>query len=112
VAWSLDAAEDRRAIADVEPLKGSNVLELIEAVCGRLSAHGISAYAVDVTSPDVAAAGLSVVHVLAPELCQLDVVAGCRFLGGRRLYEAAFEAGFVPRPLGSDDLNPDPHPFP
>jgi ribosomal protein S12 methylthiotransferase accessory factor len=88
------------------------VLELIEAVCGRLSAHGISAYAVDVTSPDVAAAGLSVVHVLAPELCQLDVVAGCRFLGGRRLYEAAFEAGFVPRPLGSDDLNPDPHPCP
>ena len=112
LASFLDAAEDRRAIADVEPLEGSNVLELIEAVCGRLSAHGISAYAVDVTSPDVAAAGLSVVHVLAPELCQLDVVAGCRFLGGRRLYEAAFEAGLVPRPLGSDDLNPDPHPFP
>lgn len=112
LASFLDAAEARRVIADVEPLEGSNVLELIEAVCGRLSAHGTSAYAVDVTSPDVAAAGLSVVHVLAPELCQLDVVAGCRFLGGRRLYEAAFEAGLVPRPLGPDDLNPDPHPFP
>ena len=67
---------------------------------------------VDVTSPDVAAAGLSVVHVLAPELCQLDVVAGWRFLGGRRLYDAAFEAGLVPHRLGPGDLNPDPHPFP
>ena len=112
LASFLDAADDRRAIADVAPLEGSNMLELVEAVCGRLAAHGTSAYAVDVTSPDVAAAGLSVVHVLAPELCQLDVVAGCRFLGGRRLYEAALEAGLVPRALGSDDLNPDPHPFP
>ena len=80
LASFLDAADDRRAIADVAPLEGSNMLELVEAVCGRLAAHGTSAYAVDVTSPDVAAAGLSVVHVLAPELCQLDVVAGCRFL--------------------------------
>jgi ribosomal protein S12 methylthiotransferase accessory factor len=108
----LDAANERCAVGDVEPVEGDNVLELIEAVCCRLTAHGTSAYAVDVTSPDVSAAGLSVVHVLAPELCQLDVVAGARFLGGRRLYEAAFEAGLVARPLEQTDLNPDPHPFP
>ena len=66
----------------------------------------------DVTSPDVAGAGLRVVHVIAPELCQLDVVEGARFLGGRRLYHAAFEAGLVAQPLGAGDLNPDPHPFP
>src|SRR4029078_6952022 len=89
----LAAADDRRAIADVAPLEGSNILELVEAVCGRLAAHGTSAYAVDVTSPHVAAAGLRGVHRPSRELCQLDVVAGCRFLGGRRLYEAAFEAG-------------------
>jgi ribosomal protein S12 methylthiotransferase accessory factor len=72
----------------------------------------VSAYAVDVTSPDVRAADLRVVHVVAPELCQLDVVEGARFLGGRRMYEAAFEAGLVPRPLRRAELNPDPHPFP
>ena len=82
------------------------------ATLRRLEARGASAYAVDVTSPDVAGAGLHVVHVLAPELCQLDVVEGARFLGGRRLYEAGFQAGLVPRPLEPADLNPDPHPFP
>ena len=64
------------------------------------------------TSPDVRAAGLRVVHVVVPELCPLDVVEGARFLGGRRMYHAAFEAGLVPRPLEPSDLNPDPHPFP
>jgi ribosomal protein S12 methylthiotransferase accessory factor len=108
----LDASAERHAVTAVEPLEGDNVLELIRAVCRRLGARGVSAYAVDVTSPDVAAVGLRVVHVVAPELCQLDVVEGARFLGGRRLYEAAFEAGLVPRPLGPADLNPDPHPFP
>ena len=108
----LDGSAERRAVADVEPLEGENVLELIEAVCRRLAAREAGAYAVDVTSPDVAAAGLRVVHVLVPELCALDVLEGARFLGGRRLYQAAFEAGLVPGPLGPPDLNPDPHPFP
>jgi ribosomal protein S12 methylthiotransferase accessory factor len=112
LAAFLDGADERRPVGGVEPLEGENVLELIEAIVDRLGAHGITSYAVDVTSPDVLVAGLRVVHVLAPELCQLDVVEGARFLGGRRLYEAAFTAGLVPRPLESRDLNPDPHPFP
>jgi ribosomal protein S12 methylthiotransferase accessory factor len=112
LASFLDASEERRGFADVAPLEGDDVLEVIEAVCRRLAARGARAYAVDVTSPDIAAAGLSVVHVLVPELCALDVVEGARFLGGRRLYEAALDAGLVPRRLGPADLNPDPHPFP
>jgi ribosomal protein S12 methylthiotransferase accessory factor len=50
--------------------------------------------------------------VIAPELCQLDVIERARFLGGFRLYEAAYEAGLVERPMTLADLNPDPHPFP
>jgi ribosomal protein S12 methylthiotransferase accessory factor len=88
------------------------VLELITAVAHRLSVRGVSAYAVDVTTPDVRSAGLRVVHVVAPELCPLDVVEGARFLGGRRMYHAAFEAGLRGRPLDPTELNPDPHPFP
>ncbi len=108
----LDSSPSRRSTLDVRALEGDNVLELIEAVTRRLDAQGVSAYAVDVTSPDVLDAGLRVVHVVAPELCALDVVEGARFLGGRRMYHAAFEAGLAPRPLEPSGLNPDPHPFP
>jgi ribosomal protein S12 methylthiotransferase accessory factor len=72
----------------------------------------VSAYAVDVTSPDVGGEGFHVVRVIAPELCQLDVIERARFLGGSRLYEAAYQVGLVPCPLTVADLNPDPHPFP
>ena len=64
------------------------------------------------TSPDVRSLGLTVVKVLAPELCALDVLHGARFLGGRRLYQAAFELGLRERPLTEPEVNPDPHPFP
>jgi ribosomal protein S12 methylthiotransferase accessory factor len=108
----LDASAERRGTAEIAPLEGGNVLELIESVARRLAKRGMAAYAVDVTSPDVRSGGLRVVRVVVPELCSLDVVEGARFLGGRRMYEAAFEAGLVPRRLEQADLNPDPHPFP
>lgn len=108
----LDASPERRDTREVTPLRGSNVLERIEAVCAELAPRHVSAYAVDVTSPDVRSAGFRVARVIAPELCQLDVVERARFLGGTRLYEAAYEAGLVDRPLPHAELNPDPHPFP
>lgn len=108
----LVSSPKRRHTLDVLPLEGENVLELIEAITRRLRACNITAYAVDVTSPDVREAGLHVAHVVAPELCALDVVEGARFLGGRRLYHAAHDAGILPAPLSPADLNPDPHPFP
>ena len=84
----------------------------LAALCARVGAAGSSVYAVDVTSPDVAALGLVVTKVVAPELCALDVVHGARFLGGRRLYEAPFELGLRAAVLTESELNPDPHPFP
>jgi ribosomal protein S12 methylthiotransferase accessory factor len=108
----LDASPERCDTRDVEPLAGTNVLEWIESACDRLGQHGVGAYAVDVTSPDVSTAGFHVARVVAPELCQLDVFEHARFLGGTRLYEAAPRAGQVEHPLAVSDLNPDPHPFP
>jgi ribosomal protein S12 methylthiotransferase accessory factor len=108
----LDGSPERRDTRDVAPLDGSDVLERIEAACDRLAQHHVSAFAVDVTSPDVRSAGFHVVRMIAPELCQLDVVERARFLGGSRLYDAAHEVGLVPRPLTVRDLNPGPHPFP
>jgi len=108
----LDSAPERRDTRDVTPLEGSNVLERIQAACDRLAQRGVSAYAVDVTSPDIRSACFHVVRVIAPELCPLDVIERARFLGGFRLYEAAYELGLVDDRLTLADLNPDPHPFP
>ncbi|MCZ7589504.1 MAG: YcaO-like family protein [Gaiella sp.] len=112
LAAFLDASRERRPTAAIAPVAGETPREQIEALVARLARHGVSAYAADVTSPDVASLGVSVARVVAPELCALDVSHRARFLGGRRLYLAAYEAGLVPAPLELPDLNPLPHPFP
>ncbi|HVH51436.1 MAG TPA: YcaO-like family protein, partial [Gaiellaceae bacterium] len=93
----LDASKERRDVSTIAP---------VEAV------ESVHAYAVDVTAPDVRAAGVRVVKVVAPELCALDVVHACRHLGGRRLYDEPVRLGKRPRALREDEINPDPHPFP
>jgi ribosomal protein S12 methylthiotransferase accessory factor len=108
----LDGCREIRDVGDVQPLAGETVPALIEAISRRLHARGSSAYAVDVTAPDIRAAGLSVAKVVAPELCALDADHRARFLGGRRMYEAAFELGLSSRVLAFAELNPYPHPFP
>ena len=108
----LDSSARTRHVSDVPRLEGDRVRDRIDAVCRRLRERGSSAYAVDVTAPDVRAAGLRVVKVVAPELCPLDADHHSRFLGGRRLYEAALELGLRSAPLAFEELNPDPHPFP
>jgi hypothetical protein len=62
-----------------------------------------------VTSPDLAALGLWVMRVLAPDLCWLDVGHRYRSLGRPRLTDpGAVPADLSPRA----GLNPEPHPFP
>ena len=112
LAGFLDAAAERTATAAVPPLEGTSPREQIASLLARLARRGYSAYAVDVTSPDVRALGLRVARVIVPELCALDVSHRARFLGGDRLYTAAHEAGLVPEPLDVDCINPLPHPFP
>jgi ribosomal protein S12 methylthiotransferase accessory factor len=104
----LDAGSGRTPVAAVRPLSGHPLTTL----CERVAAAGSSAYAVDVTSPDVAALDLVVTKVVAPELCALDVVQGARFLGARRLYETPVSLGLRATRLTEGELNPYPHPFP
>jgi ribosomal protein S12 methylthiotransferase accessory factor len=92
----LDGSPRRRRVDRVEAVDGD-----IEALCLRLAQRNVTAYAVNVTSSDIRDAGLSVVRVIAPELCALDVEHDAQLLGASRLYEFA-----------SGALNPDPHPFP
>jgi ribosomal protein S12 methylthiotransferase accessory factor len=112
LAGFLDRSPERRPTAAVAPLEGSTPRAQIEALVSRLGRYGSSAYAVDVTSPDVRELGVSVARVIAPELCALDASHRARHLGGDRLRTAAHEAGLAEAPTGIADLNPWPHPFP
>lgn len=115
----LAASRERRHVDDVPPLvpglpaaTGPDVDRAVNALCDRLFARGAVAYAVDVTAPDVAAAGLHVVRVVCPELCPLDALHALRFLGVPRLLTGAWDAGLLQRPLTVEEVNSDPHPFP
>ena len=108
----FDGSSVRRPIDEVAEIPGSTPTKQIEAVCERLARHGVTAYAVDVTAPDVRQLGLSVARVVAPELCALDVIHTARYQGGKRLYEAPRAAGFPTAPRDITGLTDLPHPFP
>lgn len=108
----LDASHRRSPTRAAPRLAEGGPRAVLDDLVARLACHGVSAYAVDVTAPDVATLGLYVARVIAPELCPLDVVHAARYLGGRRLYEAARDAGLAPAALRFEDVNPHPHPFP
>lgn len=107
----LDGAADRIVVDEIAPLEG-DVCDRTDTLLERIRVAGSSAYAVEVTSPDIAALGVHVVKTLAPELCMLEVPHCARFLGNPRLGPTPYQLGLLPRPLGEGELNPDPHPFP
>jgi ribosomal protein S12 methylthiotransferase accessory factor len=94
----------------IPPIPESTVTEAILEIARRLKAAGVAAFVADITPIDLRSVGLHVARVVSPELCRLDV--DYRFLGGRRLYDAAFAAGLAPAPFDEAGLNPQPHPFP
>ena len=108
----LEGSPDERSTSDVPDVAGDTPGEIVAELVLRLGERGVSAYAVDVTSPDIEELGLKVARVVAPQLCALDVFGGAQYRGGERLYRASFDAGLLDRPLTYDDLNPLPHPYP
>lgn len=108
----VDASTQQVGISEIPSICGSSVTENIRAIVGRLADLGIETYVVNITPPDLLAAGLHAVTVVCPRLCRLDVAYPLRYLGGKRLYHAAHDLGLHARPLTIADLNPDPHPFP
>jgi len=112
LAGFLDASRRRTPARRVPRLAEGGPREVLDDLVARLARKGVSAYAVDVTAPDVETLGLHVARVIAPELCPLDVVHAARYLGGRRLYEAGRDVGLASTALRFEDVNPHPHPFP
>lgn len=108
----LTACAERRHVGEVPRLAGSTPAGQLAELCARIAARGGTAYAADLTTVDVADAGLHVVRALCPELCPLDASQALRFLGVPRLLTGAHEAGLTSRPLLLEEVNSDPHPFP
>jgi ribosomal protein S12 methylthiotransferase accessory factor len=77
----------------------------------RLTARGIDLYAVDLTPPEMAQAGLFTYKVVSPQLIPIDVDHGSRHLGIERLLAEPTRRGWRPDRPGLADLNHAPHPF-
>ncbi|MEW2368052.1 YcaO-like family protein [Streptomyces sp. NPDC006656] len=79
------ALREGTASAPAEPVpSGRPAAETLHALTARLHEAGHQVVAVDVTTPDVRAAGLHVVRVIVPGLYS-NTAAGMPFLGGERL---------------------------
>jgi ribosomal protein S12 methylthiotransferase accessory factor len=69
----------------------------------------IDVYAADLTTPDLADAGLKTVRAVMPQAVRLYREFELPFLGGKRLYEAPHKLGFPA--LSEEQLRLKPHPF-
>ncbi len=98
----ITASDDVVELADLPRLDG----DVHDGYLKRLATQGLSAYAVDLTTPDAAAAGLSVARVIVPGAYS-NAPAAFPFLGGRRLREDPERLGR--RPADLPNLVPLPH---
>lgn len=108
----LDSSTNRVSLADLPEVPARTPGQAIREIAWRLARQDIRVMACDMTSPDVAEAGLVVAKAFAPGLSPLDSGYPGRMLGGRRLRERAAAVGLLDHPLDEADLNPWPHPFP
>jgi ribosomal protein S12 methylthiotransferase accessory factor len=107
-AW---ASEEERPFGEMAAVPGGSAAEQLAAAMDRLTAAGLDVLACDLTTPDVAGLGLSVVRVVVPGLHPLFMGHRNRALGGHRLYVVPQRLGFRGMTPGDAD-NPYPHPFP
>lgn len=94
-------SDDVVALTDLPRLDGDPHDEYLK----RLAVQNLNAYAADVTTSDVAAAGLSVARVVVPGAYS-NAPAAFPFLGGSRLYDDPMRLGH----RAAETLNPVPLP--
>ncbi len=84
--------------------------DLLASCLAALAAQGQRVLTADITTSDVAAAGLHVARVIVPGWYG-NAPAAFPYLGGRRLYQEPHARGWIPHPLTEDNLVRDPLPF-
>ncbi|MCI0391367.1 MAG: YcaO-like family protein [Acidobacteria bacterium] len=100
-----------RELSEVPNLRTGRPGDDLRTCIRLLTARGLEAIVVDLTTEDIAEMGFHVVRVLAPGTIGLNADHQLRFLGGGRLYSAPVDMGYRSRKAAEDDLNPYPHPF-
>lgn len=108
-----DECTERVALSAMPDHSTGRVLKDIEYCVARLDEAGYSVIVSDVTTPEVAQVGMSVVRVIVPGLVPLHGHHSFQFLGVSRLHEAPQRLGWDRRGWTPErGLNPFPHPFP
>lgn len=106
--WS---SQEIREFADVVDRSQADPSLELSALVEELAGAGHDVVVVDLTTPDIASLGLSVVRAVVPGLHPLFMGHRNRALGGHRLYEVPQRLGHAGIEPGGQD-NPYPHPFP
>jgi ribosomal protein S12 methylthiotransferase accessory factor len=99
------ASRQERPLGDEPPVRS------LEGAVAAVAAAGLEPVVVDLTTPDVATLGLTVVRVVVPGLNPLFMGHRNRALGGERLRTVPQLLGHRGLAPGEPD-NPYPHPFP
>jgi ribosomal protein S12 methylthiotransferase accessory factor len=108
-----DECSDRVALSELPDRSSGRVLADIEYCVASLGEAGYEVIVTDITTPDIAEVGLSVVRVIVPGLVPLHGQHPRPFLGVRRLFEVPLRLGWDRRGWSPESgLNPFPHPFP
>ncbi|MBN9608349.1 MAG: hypothetical protein BGO26_20040 [Actinobacteria bacterium 69-20] len=84
--------------------------DAIAKVLGAVRTTGLEPLVCDLTTPDVADAGMRVARVLIPGAAELYAVHGLPTYGSERYRRVPGALGFVGEPY--ETFNPWPHPFP
>jgi ribosomal protein S12 methylthiotransferase accessory factor len=106
--WS---SAERRDFPEATAVSSASPEAQLEAIVEELDRAGLDAIGFDLTTPDIAACGLSVVRVVVPGAHPLFMGYANRALGGNRLYSVPQKLGYRGLEPGRPD-NPYPHPFP
>ena len=107
-AW---ASSEQRAVNDMPDRTQTTPEEELDTLVNVIGAAGYDVIVCDLTTPDIASLGLSVVRAVVPGLNPLFMGYQNRALGGKRLYEVPQKLGHPGLEPGEPD-NPYPHPFP
>jgi ribosomal protein S12 methylthiotransferase accessory factor len=108
----LDAGDHYSSAEHLREYPSRDVPTVLMEIAEAVRARGSEVFAVDLTPPDVRAAGLVIAKAVCPELQPLDINHTRLSLGNGRLCHAPVLAGLADTPLTFEQLNRDPHPFP
>lgn len=109
VSFLLDS-ENEIAFSDLPRRATGSPREDLRHAIAAVEAVDCEIMLADLTTPDCAACGYTVVKVFIPMMQPLNGDHRHRFLGGRRLYTIPQALGYSAG--GIETLNPDPHPYP